>query len=217
MVKRQREADVKSSANASTTHVYIVPSWCPSAGPNLKLYTRGGDAGETGLVGGRRVSKDDPLVVACGELDELCSHLGLAQADVPPDLVPLAAILERVQHEIFILNAELATPKGAPPPAHRLEQRHVDRVEQEIDTFSEPFDAVHAFVLPRGTTMAARLHVARAVARRAERAVVRADRASPLRPVLLAYVNRLSGLLYAMALSVNLQSGFREVAPDYTR
>lgn len=148
-------------------------------------------------------------------MDELCCHLGLAQAELPAELGPLREILERLQHEIFILNAELATPAGQPPPPHRLEERHLQRLEKEIDTFSESFEERHAFVLPRGTTAAARLHVARAVARRAEREVVRLHRGQPQRPVVLAYANRLSGLLFAMALTVNRQSGFREVAPHY--
>lgn len=183
----------------------------------MRLYTRKGDTGVTGLTGGKQVPKEDDRVAAYGELDELSSFLGLAQAELPEALQPTREILERVQHELFILSAELASPPQGTQPAHRIEDRHVERLEKEIDTFSGALDDLQSFVLPRGTTAGARLHVARAVARRAERAVVRLHRASPQRPPVLAYVNRLSGLLFVLALRANQQADFREIAPDYSR
>lgn len=183
----------------------------------VKLYTRAGDKGDTGLIGGRRVPKEDLRVEAYGAIDELCCQLGLAQVDLPAEVGPVAEVLLRLQHELFILGAELATPPNHDVPKHRLEERHVRRLEQEIDLFSEPLEGINAFVLPRGTVAACRLHLARAVARRAERAVVRLHRAQPLRPPVLEYVNRLSGLLFALALSVNQKAGVGELPPDYSR
>lgn len=183
----------------------------------MKLYTRGGDQGDTGLRGGGRVPKENLRVAAYGDLDELCSHLGLAQALLPKELRSFRELLEQVQHELFILSAELSTPPEGKAPTGRIEERHVQRLEQEIDLLASSLKDRKSFVLPRGTPAAAELHVARAVARRAERTLVQLHRAAPLRPVVLAYLNRLSGLLYAMALSTNHQTGFDEVVPDYTR
>lgn len=170
------------------------------------------------MRGGKRVRKDDPRVEAYGSLDELNSLLGTVLAALPQGTAtPLGEELELVQHELFSLGAEVAGSGAANPPLRLLEARHVEALERSTDRFMEPVGPLRHFVLPRGTPLAAQLHVARTVARRAERALVRLDAAEPLRPVILAYVNRLSDLLFAMALWVNHEEGRPETAPDYTR
>ena len=151
-----------------------------------KIYTRGGDAGETSLGDGSRVSKLDPLIAALGDVDELNSVLGWC-----------AAGLDRIQNELFDLGADLSVPGG---DRLRIEQRYVDRLEAEIDTANSRLEPLKSFVLPGGTETAARLYVARAVCRRAERAVLAVDGANPLVAV---YLNRLSDLLFVLARLAN--------------
>ena len=151
-----------------------------------KIYTRGGDAGETSLGDGSRVSKLDPRIVALGEVDELNSFLGWC-----------AAGLDRIQNELFDLGADLSVPGG---DRLRIEQLYVDRLEAEIDAANAQLEPLKSFVLPGGTETAARLYVARAVCRRAERAVLAVDGANPLVAV---YLNRLSDLLFVLARLAN--------------
>ncbi len=183
----------------------------------VRFYTRQGDRGETGLLGGVRVGKDSLRVEAYGNVDELSSHLGLVESRLGSSFNEVTEILMRLQDELFIFGAELATPRGAKPPAHRIQDRHVQRLEEELDRLSAPLGAVESFVLPRGAPGAAALHVTRTVARRAERSLVRLSREEPVREVLLRYLNRLSDLLFALALTVNRASGFVERPPDYSR
>ena len=137
------------------------------------------------------------------------SFLGAEHSDV-------AKLLIRLQHELYVAQAELATPPDGKPPAHRIGARHVSRLETEIDQYSATLEPLHAFVLPRGRSGGAALHVARTVARRAERELWTLNRAAPVSEDLLKWLNRLSDLLFALALSVNRSDGFRELAPDYT-
>lgn len=183
----------------------------------VRFYTRQGDQGETGLLGGARVGKDALRVEVYGNVDELASHLGLVESRLDRSLKDVTEILVRLQDELFMLGAELATPKGAKLPVRRIEERHVQRLEEELDRLSAPIGALGSFVLPRGTEAAAELHVARTVARRAERSLVRLAREETLREVLLCYLNRLSDLLFALALTVNRAAGFVERPPDYSR
>ena len=150
------------------------------------IYTRGGDAGETSLGDGSRVSKLDPRIVALGEVDELNSFLGWC-----------AAGLDRIQNELFDLGADLSVPGG---DRLRIEQPYVDRLEAEIDAANSRLEPLKSFVLPGGTETAARLYIARAVCRRAERAVIAVDGANPLAAV---YLNRLSDLLFVLARLAN--------------
>src|SRR6476659_8101468 len=151
-----------------------------------KIYTRGGDAGETSLGDGSRVSKLDPRVVAMGDVDELNSVVGWC-----------AAGLDRVQNELFDLGADLSVPGG---DRLRIEQPYIDRLEAEIDEANAKLEPLKSFVLPGGTESAARLYVARAVCRRAELAVLAVDGANPLAAV---YLNRLSDLLFVLARAAN--------------
>lgn len=188
-----------------------------NGGPSAtRLYTRSGDHGETGLVGGVRVGKDSPRIRAFGTLDELGAQLGLARACLGPDAQPLFHQLTRLQHELFIVQSELAVAPPAPPPAHRIEARHVERLEQEIDGATATLDPLKSFVLPGGSEAGARLHVARAVARRAEREVWALHRTEAVSPVLLQWLNRLNDLLFALALAANRAAGVAEIPPDYT-
>jgi cob(I)alamin adenosyltransferase len=162
------------------------------------------------------VPKDDLRIETLGQLDELNVHIGLAQVYMGSDMLPLVEILERVQHELFILAAEIAAG-GGKTPEHHIEERHISRLEAEIDMLTEPFKAIDHFVLPRGKLPGCHVHLARTIARRAERTMRRLHREHPLPSEVLAYVNRLSDMLFAMALAVNRLQGVAEVTPDYTR
>jgi cob(I)alamin adenosyltransferase len=181
----------------------------------MKIYTKTGDAGETGLFGGSRVPKDDARVEAYGTVDELNCVLGLARAALPASST-LDPLLARLQSELFDLGSELATP-----PA-RLETRlgariplttdeRVTAIEAEIDRLEEPLPPLKNFILPGGTSAAAALHVARAVCRRAERCVVALARTETVRPEALRYLNRLSDLLFVLARYANQQGGVADV------
>ena len=150
------------------------------------IYTGGGDKGETSLGDGSRVSKRDPRIAALGEVDELNSVVGWC-----------AAALDRIQNELFDLGADLSVPGG---DRLRIEQPYIDRLEAEIDDANSRLEPLKSFILPGGTETAARLYVARAVCRRAERAVLAVDGANPLAAV---YLNRLSDLLFVLARLAN--------------
>jgi len=164
-----------------------------------RIYTRGGDAGQTSLGDGSRVSKTDPRVEAVGEVDELNSLLGWSRA---VDGAPAA--LARIQNELFDLGADLATPPSAAGERLRVSQELVDRLEAECDEVNAELEPLKSFVLPGGTELAARLFLARAVCRRAERAVLRVDETGPLVAV---YLNRLSDLLFVLARAANADAG----------
>jgi cob(I)alamin adenosyltransferase len=182
----------------------------------VKLYTKQGDAGETGLLGGARVPKDDLRIEAIGDIDELNATIGLALASMGADLKPLSDILDRVQHELFILGEEMAST-GTATPKHHIEAKHVARLEDEIDMLTESMTRAGGFVLPRGGVSGSHLHVARTVARRAERSIRRLHREHPLRPEDLAFINRISDMLYAMALTANSHQNIPETPLDYSR
>ncbi|HEV8050587.1 MAG TPA: cob(I)yrinic acid a,c-diamide adenosyltransferase [Thermoplasmata archaeon] len=180
-----------------------------------RLYTRTGDRGETGLSGGGRVEKTSPRIAAFGTFDELGSFLGAAEAALPAGETDVRALLLRLQHQLYVAMSELATPPTAKPPAHRIGARHVTELEAAIDRYAGSIEPVHAFVLPRGTPAGAAIHVARTVARRAERALWELHEEAPQREELLQWANRLSDLLFAVALVVNRTAGFAEISPDY--
>ena len=166
-------------------------------------------------MGGSRVGKDSSRVRTYGTYDELVAHFGVAEAALvnrPEE----QALLRRLSHETFLAMSELATPPAAKPPLHRLVTRHVERLELDIDRLSRGVEPLHSFVLPRGGAGGAELHVARAVARRAERELWTLHREEPQRHEVLQWANRLSSLLFALALSVNRTAGFTELAPDYS-
>ncbi len=168
----------------------------------MKIYTKGGDQGETGLFGGERVPKDHLRIRAYGTLDELNAALGLAGLVNPlPD--PFHARIRRLQGELFQLGAELATPRGKPLQVQLIESGDVKTLEAEIDGMDSKLPPLKHFILPGGSAVAAHLHVARTICRRAERELVMLNRGEPLRPVVLEYVNRLSDYLFIASRFAN--------------
>jgi cob(I)alamin adenosyltransferase len=161
-----------------------------------RIYTRGGDAGETSLGDGARVSKLDPLVKAYGAVDELNSLVGWAR-------VVAGEGLDRVQNELFDLGADLSVPYVAGDGKLRVTHAYVDRLEADCDEANAPLPELKSFVLPGGSEAASRLHVARAACRRAEREVLEAARARPVNPLAAVYLNRLSDLLFILARAAN--------------
>jgi cob(I)alamin adenosyltransferase len=173
-----------------------------------RIYTRGGDKGETSLGDGSRVSKLDPRIAAYGAVDELNSQLGVVLAGELPE--PLRAPLERVQNELFDVGADLSVPFAGDDEKLRVTQEMIDGLERLCDELNEPLPELKSFVLPGGTDAAARLHVARTVARRAERDALVADEAHGVNPLALAYLNRLSDLLFIAARAANALAGVDE-------
>lgn len=182
----------------------------------MDLYTRTGDDGTTGLFGGERVGKEHPRVEAYGAVDELNAWLGLAAAACDgqrPLPARLAALIGQIQSRLFDLGADLATPPDSPhrPRITPLTDEHVAEVEAWIDEIDGGNPPIKGFVLPAGTELAGRLHVARTVCRRAERRVVFVGRISAITPAALKYLNRVGDLLFAMARRANHDAGVEDV------
>ena len=177
-----------------------------------KIYTRTGDDGTTGLVDGSRVAKSDALMAAIGDVDEANSAIGIAVAALD-SASNEAAMLARIQNELFDLGADLATPAdiqfgfGPHEMALRIVPSQIARLEDEIDQMNDALDALRSFILPGGTEAAARLHLARAVARRAERAALAAGAERDLNPIALNYLNRLSDHLFVLTRHINAAAG----------
>ncbi len=177
-----------------------------------KIYTRTGDDGTTGLVDGSRVAKSDALMAAIGDVDEANSAIGIAAAALD-SASSEAAMLARIQNEMFDLGADLATPAdiqfgfGPHDMALRIVPSQIARLEDEIDAMNDDLDALKSFILPGGTEAAARLHLARAVTRRAERAAVAAGGERDLNPLALNYLNRLSDHLFVLTRHLNAAAG----------
>jgi cob(I)alamin adenosyltransferase len=162
-----------------------------------RIYTRGGDTGETSLGDGSRVSKLDPLVRAYGAVDELNSLVGWAQVEARDPR------LERIQNELFDLGADLSVPYEEGDGRLRVTQAQIDALESDCDAANEPLEELKSFVLPGGSEAAARLHVARAVCRRTESVALWAAGERPVNPLALVYLNRLSDLLFILARAAN--------------
>jgi cob(I)alamin adenosyltransferase len=176
-----------------------------------KIYTRRGDDGSTGLFGGPRVRKDDLRVSAYGDVDELNSALGVAREELPEG--DLRALVDALQSELFTLGAQLATPDAtaAPKEVPRITPQQIERLEREIGRLTEELPPMKNFILPGGSRAGAALHFCRTICRRAERKVVELAESSPVPVEALAYVNRLSDLLFMMARAANLRAGGREI------
>jgi cob(I)alamin adenosyltransferase len=174
-----------------------------------RIYTRAGDQGETSLVGGQRVPKDDPRIEAFGEVDELNAFLGLAFVSCAESTEArlsgeLAAILKRVQHELFNLGSILATkPEDVHPKQPRVTEAEVEQLEHEIDAANAELQPLRSFVLPGGTRLNAELHAARTICRRAERLLVGLARREEVPAVTIQYLNRLSDALFVWSRWVN--------------
>ena len=173
-----------------------------------RIYTRGGDRGETSLGDGSRASKLDPRIRAFGAVDELNSALGVVLAADPPRAI--AAVLERVQNELFDLGADLSVPYERGDERLRVTQEQIEALERDCDVANEPLPELKSFVLPGGAEVAARLHVARALCRRVEREALAAAQHVELNRLALVYLNRLSDLLFVLARAANAASGAAE-------
>jgi cob(I)alamin adenosyltransferase len=179
----------------------------------IKIYTRTGDAGGTGLFGGGRVAKDHPRVAAYGDVDELNSCLGVVRATEPADFAD--ALLETIQRDLFSIGGHLATPdpekvREALARAE-LSPARVEEFERTMDEADAELPPLTAFVLPGGTPKAAALHVARTVCRRAERSVVALAGSEEVPELFLVYLNRLSDLLFTLARLANHRAGVGDV------
>ena len=169
-----------------------------------KIYTKSGDKGETGLFGGDRVGKDANRIEAYGSIDELNATLGLAHVASSGEL---STWLQEIQRQLFEVGSELASPDSSNVTLH---DSHIVELEKQIDAWQSNLTPLTHFVLPGGSELGARLHLARTVARRAERAVVRMNRKETVRPELLKWLNRLSDALFVAARIANHQSSNEE-------
>jgi cob(I)alamin adenosyltransferase len=179
--------------------------------PLVKIYTKTGDTGQTGLIDGSRVSKDDARVASYGEVDELSATLGVARAHAGD--TAMRDLLHGVQKDLFALGAQLADPQariGTRKRKAAVTPAHVEALERAIDERERDLPALQAFVLPGGAPVAAFLHLARTVCRRAERAAVALSRRESVDPLVIAYLNRLSDLLFVLAREANHRAGEAE-------
>ena len=179
----------------------------------MKIYTKTGDDGSTGLFGGRRVGKDDTRVEAYGTIDELNACLGVAVCHLGDQ--ELATIVRRIQSELFVVGADLATPLDTNPTAAtsavpRTTPAMTERLEREIDAFDEEVGQLTSFILPGGAIPAATIHMARAVCRRAERRITELGRQETVTNHIAPYINRLSDHLFELARVINYRLGVDE-------
>jgi len=179
----------------------------------MKIYTKTGDAGETGLFGGGRVPKDDIRVEAYGDVDELNAVIGMARCI---ETMPrIDEVLVPIQRDLFAIGALLATPDRDKMAQHlekaRIHEGRITELERAIDDGESELEPLRAFILPGGTPKAAALHIARTVCRRAERHVVRLQHEVELPPLAVIYLNRLSDLLFTLARLANRRAGAGEV------
>lgn len=196
-------------ANRGDTDPWIYSSAGEPGAGNMKIYTRTGDDGTTGLIGGKRILKCDPAIDCYGTVDELNAAIGLAAVVSDGEL---GEWLPTVQAELFNIGSHLAAPdesRSASLP--RLDEHWTARLEAQIDQVQASLPALRNFILPGGTELAARLHLARTVCRRAERLLVSRAQERPVDPVMLTYVNRLSDWLFVMARWANHRAGQADI------
>jgi cob(I)alamin adenosyltransferase len=177
----------------------------------MKIYTKTGDAGETGLFGGPRVRKDDVRIEAYGTVDELNAAIGLARTEPLPN--PIAEVLQTVQHDLFAVGAELATPSAAARGTQMAEAAATTALEEAIDALESRLPPLKCFILPAGSRAASLLHLARCICRRAERRVVTLQRSSAAGEFasIIRYLNRLSDYLFVAARAANQAGGHGDV------
>lgn len=182
-----------------------------SSALEVKIYTRSGDEGMTGMLGPRRVFKDNPRIDAYGTVDELNAVIGLIRSDMNDDNIDL--LLKEVQEDLFVLGSALADPDPKGPFFHAITTNHVSRLERAIDSMQEELEPLKSFILPGGSKPASQTHLARTICRRAERDVVSLHHIEhePVDPVTIVYLNRLSDFLFVMARLINLRAGIADV------
>jgi cob(I)alamin adenosyltransferase len=173
----------------------------------LKIYTKTGDKGETGLFGGNRVSKDDLRIEAYGTTDELNAALGLADTELKSD--EIKELIKTIQNKLFVLGSDLATPLDHGTKSFRLPRITVEDytfLENQIDNFESKLEELKSFILPGGTKGGALLHLSRTICRRAERRIVSLQKIEEINPNIVIFVNRLSDLLFVLSRYENLTS-----------
>lgn len=176
-----------------------------------KVYTRTGDKGLTSLIGGKRVSKDSLRVSAYGDVDELNAVLGIVRSQAKDN--EIKTISSVIQNDLFVIGADLASPMDIRAP--RIKPVSVRRLERSIDKFLKELDPLKEFILPTGSGGGHYLHLARTVARRAERSIVKLNKEEKINENVLKYINRLSDLLFVMARVENKRSGFEETFANF--
>jgi len=178
----------------------------------MKIYTKAGDKGETGLFGGERVSKDSLRIEAYGTIDELNSFIGLALNEVNDSAVQ--KLLGKIQNTLFVLGSDLSAPendKNKIRKIPRISKIHYEEIENEIDKFDEQLNELKSFILPGGSRSAAIMHVCRTICRRAERRVVSLNNAVDINRDIVIFLNRLSDLFFVLARYVNKISGNKDI------
>lgn len=178
----------------------------------MKIYTKGGDKGETGLFGGERVSKNSSRIEAYGTVDELSCFIGLALTETKDSEVK--NLLEKIQGTLFVLGSDLSTPDNEENKKYnipRVSKNNYEEIEKEIDKFDVQLDELKNFILPGGSKSAALLHVCRTICRRAERQVVALNKVVNLNPDIIILLNRLSDLFFVLARYENKISGIEDV------
>ncbi|MGE0757592.1 MAG: cob(I)yrinic acid a,c-diamide adenosyltransferase [Pirellulaceae bacterium] len=177
----------------------------------MKIYTKTGDSGQTGLFAGPRVWKDDPRIEAYGTIDELNATLGCVQTELPPP--EMADLVTRIQHHLFAIGAELASPDPTRSGTKMIRDQHITELEEAIDHWDAQLPPLSQFILPAGGRLAVALHMARAICRRAERHVVAFYRhsGSSAAELPVIYLNRLSDLLFVLARAANQLAGCGDV------
>ncbi len=178
----------------------------------VKIYTKTGDAGETGLWGGKRVSKASPRIEAYGTVDELNALLGVSETLLKQK--SLQALIKKIQNGLHVICADLANPDLA-SAGPRIQAAHIQELEIDCDKLDEKLPELKKFILPGGSPGGASLHLARTVARRAERRVIELAGSERINPEVIRYLNRLSDLLFIMARAANQSDGAGEAHPDY--
>lgn len=175
----------------------------------MKIYTKTGDEGETGLYAGPRVFKDDPRIEAYGTVDELSACLGVARTLNIPNAID--ELLVQIQHQLFCLGAELASPDNDKQGTPTTQTKDIEILEASIDRFEAGLSPLTTFILPGGAPAAAALHQARVVCRRAERRVVSLARGDVISQLIVPYLNRLSDLLFVLSRAANADAGHADV------
>ena len=178
----------------------------------MKIYTKGGDKGETGLFGGERVSKDSLRIETYGTVDELNSFIGLALVEIKD--YEVKKLLERIQNTLFILGSDLSAPGNVKNKSHyltRISKLNYEEIEKEIDKFDSRLGELKNFILPGGSKSAALLHICRTICRRAERRVVALNNAVNISPDIIIFLNRLSDLFFVLARYENKISGIEDI------
>jgi cob(I)alamin adenosyltransferase len=177
----------------------------------MKIYTKTGDDGTTGLFGAGRVSKDDPRIAAYGTVDELNAVLGVCAFHANDEKIK--ALLQSIQEQLFVLGADLATPTSSKTTYNvpRIATSHVEYIEHNIDSFEAPLPKLEKFILPGGSQLASFFHLARTVARRAERMLVTLSVKEEVGEFDIPYINRLSDLFFVLSRVANQQAGIKDV------